>query len=216
MQRAHAGLLVRLREETSREHAALEASVPLLSETVSRADYVRFLTLIGAFHATVEQRVTLVDGLASVVADLPERRKAALIARDLAALGVDAAAFSAGPASLGRCPHEPESRAVVPSIASIDRALGILYVLEGSTLGGQHLHRHLSVSLPEVTASASHFLTCYGPKTGQMWRTFRQHVERAAPELDAEVVIDAAREAFAVLLDWFRPTAAGAVTERVA
>ena len=200
------GLLARLRQETRAAHAALEAAVPLMSESVSRADYVRFMTLVGAFHATVEQQLSGVDGLVDVIADLSERRKTERLESDFSALGLQPAALWAARQSL-RCPLDPERHAFVPSVSSIDRAVGVLYVLEGSTLGSQLLYRHLSVALPEVMARSSSFLCCYGTRTGQMWNAFREQLETAAPQLDHDAVIDAARDAFVVLRDWFRQSA---------
>jgi heme oxygenase len=173
-------LFDRLRRETSELHAEVERLVPLAAIAGSARGYARFLALSWRFQHPLEQRLRQVTGLGGVVPDLDRRLKAHLIVRDLAALG-------APPPSMG---------AGAPEITGVAQAIGCLYVLEGSTLGGQHIHRALLRQQP-AAAGAVQFLTCYGPETGPLWKALRGHAERALPPGEHGRAVEAARASFA-------------------
>lgn len=61
--------------------------------------------------------------------------------------------------------------AVIPAVATWPSALGYLYVLEGSTLGGQLLYRHLRETL-RLTRECTNYLRGYESRTGPQWRAF--------------------------------------------
>ena len=198
-------LIARLRAETATLHARLESLVDLMSPAVTRQQYTAFLRVLWGFHSAVEQQLRTLASLPAVVTDLDERFKSALLEQDLRALG---AALPAGPGAGGRL--------AAPALNGLEQALGTMYVLEGSTLGGQHLYRHLAGLLPETVAEASRFLKCYGANTGRMWNAFRGQLELAEPQLNTDAVIDAARASFIVLMDWFSGQVGGSVEERSA
>jgi heme oxygenase len=95
-------------------------------------------------------------------------------------------------------------------VADTDHALGRLYVLEGSTLGGTFIDRHLA-SLPQLSGVRIRAFSPYGSETGAMWAAFRRVVrERVAAGGDADAMIGSARETFRALAAWCHP-----VRERV-
>jgi heme oxygenase len=57
-----------------------------------------------------------------------------------------------------------------PEPASQAEALGMLYVLEGSTLGGRFILR--AIAARGIAESALSFLDPYGERTGAQWRSF--------------------------------------------
>lgn len=73
----------------------------------------------------------------------------------------------------------PEARSgalpAFPSPASRAEALGMLYVLEGSTLGGRMIARALDAR--GISDPRLRFLDPYGPETGTRWRGFLQVLE---------------------------------------
>jgi heme oxygenase len=83
--------------------------------------------------------------------------------------------------------------------------LGVLYVVEGATLGGAHVLRLVSARLPGEAARASRFLRCYGDgrATGERFRAFASLLERATPPGRAAEVAGAAHDAFRSLHQWF-------------
>lgn len=186
-------LLLRLREETRALHAEVEALVPMLDPSLGLEVYGEFLAALWGVHRPLEQQLDRVDGLRDVVPDLDRRFKSEALGADLAALGVDVDQL---PLAHGG-----------PALDTIARALGCMYVLEGSTLGGQHIHRHLRAVLPVAASEASRFLTCYGAATGSMWNAFREHVARVESDLDVDASVDAACRTFAAVKESFQELA---------
>jgi heme oxygenase len=74
-----------------------------------------------------------------------------------------------------------------PSPANLAEALGMLYVLEGSTLGGHVILRTLRNAGVDCAPLA--FLDPYGPDTGRRWRDFLIVLEQ---ETGSEMRRDAA------------------------
>jgi len=183
-------VLRRLRAETAAEHEAVEGSLDLLSPDLTRTRLVEVLTRMHGFWQAAEaglDRWATAEPAAAERVDWSRRRRSALFAADLATLG-------AGPAS-----DLPE----LPAVAGTDAALGRLYVLEGSSLGGVFIDRHLA-TLPQLAATGR--LTCftpYGDRTGAMWHAFRTATRaRVAEGGDADQVVAAARQTFGALAGW--------------
>ena len=183
-------VLRRLRTETAAEHRAVEDTLDLLSPDLTRTRLVDVLTRMHGFWWSAEAGLDV--WARSQPADAErvgwaQRHRSALFAADLAALG-------AGPAAV-----VPE----LPEVPGTDAALGRLYVLEGSSLGGVSIDRHLA-TLPQLAATGR--LTSfspYGERTGAMWHAFRS-VTRAhvAAGGDADRVVDAGRQTFGALASW--------------
>lgn len=114
-----------MKEATRLRHEALERS-PLLarltSSQLSHSEYECVLRSMLGFHDVAESRLAQVSDRLPL--DTSVRKKAHLAARDLRHLGMSPECIAAIP----RC-------ASIPEISSVDAALGLLYVLEGSTLG---------------------------------------------------------------------------------
>ncbi len=132
--------------------------------------------------------------------DWSRRRRSPLFAADLVALG-------ATPAD-----RVPE----LPPVADTDAALGRLYVLEGSSLGGVFIDRHLA-TLPQLaTAGPLASFSPYGERTGAMWHAFRSVTRaRVAQGGDADRVVHAARQTFGALASWCSAPAAPAARQGV-
>jgi heme oxygenase len=81
------------------------------------------------------------------------------------------------------------------------RVLGSFYVLEGSTLGGQLITRHLS-SADWLPAQGLRYFNPYGSRTGEMWRSFRRWLESQAQHHAANDIVAGARATFVVLQKW--------------
>ena len=95
------------------------------------------------------------------------------------------------------------------AVEDTDQALGRLYVLEGSTLGGTFISRHLATLPtlgPDVRLGA---FSPYGTETGAMWHAYRRVTrERVSGGGDAGRVVGAARSTFGALADWCTPVGA--------
>jgi heme oxygenase len=187
-----ADVLRRLRSETAAEHQAVEDTLDLLSPDLTRERLVDVLTRMHGFWLAAEA------GLDSWADTHPadaqrvgwaDRHRSALFAADLAALGALPAA----------------ARPELADVPGTDAALGRLYVLEGSSLGGVFIDRHLA-TLPQLAdAGRLTAFSPYGARTGAMWHAFRTVTRaRVAEGGDGDALVDAARQTFAALASWCR------------
>ncbi|MGG5811534.1 biliverdin-producing heme oxygenase [Falsiroseomonas sp. CW058] len=178
-----------LRRATDAAHERLHGMAgfrDLAEGRITRAGYAALLRRLLGFHAPFEARLAEVPGLDALI-DLGPRRRAALIRHDLAALGE---------------PAGEERAAVLPPLGSAARALGCLYVTEGSTLGGQQLARALDGLLPPGE-EGRRFLLGHGARHGAMWRDCCAAIEAcgADPARRAEMV-DGAVATFEAFEAW--------------
>ncbi len=191
-------VLLMLRSGTAAEHAELERSLDLLDPALDRGRLTDVLARMHGFWQAAESGLdTWADrhpGDAGRVS-WARRRRAGLFAADLAALGATGAA----------------DRPDLPPPAGTDEAMGRLYVLEGSTLGGVFIDRHLA-SVPGLSGLRLRAFSPYGPETGAMWHAFRRATrDRIAAGGDAAAMVTAARQTFGALAAWCRPAASARV-----
>lgn len=123
---------------------------------------------------------------------LAPRRRLHLLAADLKAAGVCDADVAALPA----CPP--------PVLDSAAEALGSLYVMEGSTLGGRVIQRHVERCLGEAGRAACSYFGGYGAQTGAMWRAFLARLD-TVPAEDGERVGRGATATFERVGWWLDP-----------
>jgi heme oxygenase len=82
------------------------------------------------------------------------------------------------------CPGHPLAGAVLPAIGTKAEALGAMYVLEGSTLGGRIILKTLRSQ--GVSTDQLGFLNPYGSDASALWRAFLNVLEReTAPDQTA-------------------------------
>lgn len=103
---------------------------------LGRASYTGLLGRLYGFHAPMEQAVAAALDNEAYGLDPQSWRRAHLLRNDLLAMGY-------GSADIGHLP----AIAATPALSRA-AAMGCLYVMEGSTLGGRHLARQLDTMLP--------------------------------------------------------------------
>jgi heme oxygenase len=64
----------------------------------------------------------------------------------------------------------------LPTISDFPSAIAVIYVLEGATLGGRTISKHLKSSISVYPDSRGAFFSSYLENIGQMWETFRDGV----------------------------------------
>ena len=128
----------RLKRETAAVHQHLEAQLGLLAPGLDVPRYLRVLETFYGFYVPVETDVMRLAA-ADVPLGFPLRARAALIERDLLALGLSPTDLAALPLCRDR-----------PQLSCVEDLAGCLYVLEGACLGGQVLspllHRRLGLA----------------------------------------------------------------------
>ncbi|MFP2931664.1 biliverdin-producing heme oxygenase [Pyxidicoccus sp. 3LG] len=175
-------LLQRLKTETRPHHERTEAAVRLMDPGLTPDDYRRHLEALHGFYVPLEAQLASRLGAEEPALRAHERWKVPLLEEDLRALGHDAASL----ARLSRCEQ-------LPPLPGIPEALGCFYVLEGSTLGGQLILRHLRRHFASVPVGDFAFFRAYGEEVGPMWRAFGEALTHAAAraasdDFDARVV----------------------------
>jgi heme oxygenase len=95
-------------------------------------------------------------------------------------------------------PPQSKDQPRLPSLESPAQALGSMYVLEGSSLGGQILSRHFEKTLGVRPDSGCRYLSAYGSDTGVMWKIFCEVLE-SRPTAEVPQMTLAAVETFQIL-----------------
>jgi heme oxygenase len=182
--------VARLKAMTRTEHEALEGALPLMRPDVSHAQYRDYLEKAHGFYGPLEAALAAMPGLDDVVPHLSARRRAALAVADLEAQHCSVEALA--------------ERATAP-FASLGEALGCLYVLEGSALGGRVIARHLQQVLA-LTPDALTFLAGRGERMGPLWQELTGALNRAVDEgVPEDDVVAGARACFRDFHAWFVP-----------
>jgi heme oxygenase len=180
-----------LRTGTAAEHEDVERTLDLLDPALTRDRLAAVLDLLHGFWCAAESGLDAwaLDHPADAGhLDWPRRRRAALFADDVRRLGA---------VPSGRVPR-------LPPVGGTDAALGRMYVLEGATLGGVLIDRHLAV-LPALAGIRVRAFSPYGSETGAMWAGFRRFTRaRTTGSGDAGTVLASARSTFAGLAGWCR------------
>jgi len=184
-------LILALRTETAELHVALEKRLPFFSRQLNLDLYRRLMAAYYGFYQPLEQRLQMLALIPSGL-DQSQRIKLPVLRADLIALGMDAAAIEALPV----CRE-------LPQIDSRAAALGVSYVLEGATLGGQVLRRRMAEQLGLDASSGTAFLNVYGDLTGRRWKDFLQYLDdRNLGEAQTLEVTHAAKATFTYFERW--------------
>jgi len=161
---SNSSALAALKSATQHEHEALDTALDLMNPEIEAATYRRHLEAFFGIYAPMEQALAAVGGWSEHGIDLPARCKAASLRADLVTLGVDE------PDALTMCE-------TLPALPSLATAFGALYVLEGASLGGQIISRHVAKQFGYTATHGARFFNGYGARTGEMWMTFRRAVD---------------------------------------
>lgn len=175
-----------LKRETAQLHrAAEEALLPKLTSIRTLADYSAILKTFYGFFAPLQQKIEQHISIADLP-DMSERRQASLALKDLGFL------------------HAPVNNiplcTALPGITNVAEAFGALYVLEGSTLGGQMIGKMLLKNkAAEINEDHLHFFFGYREKTGMKWKTFLEALNK---QTDIDSVIASANHTFSLFQNW--------------
>jgi heme oxygenase len=151
-----------------------------------------YLHLLGKFHGFYQPLEPILAGFSHWSAlglNLAQRRKTPWLLRDLSCLASTTADLPACPA--------------VDWIHDAAAAMGTFYVLEGSTLGGQVIARHVATHLGLTPDHGLAFFSSYGESVGPRWKETREALLRFAEQSGEEdAMVDAAKKTFMALAAW--------------
>jgi heme oxygenase len=182
-------LMDALKEATKEAHDRTEQHSlmgEMMHSPMDLGIYESVLRCFLSFVRPLEARMNAEVDWAALGLDHDARHKTPWLEHDLALLGVDPAAV----------PDAPEA----PAPKGLAEAFGCRYVLEGSTLGGQYIVKHLRKELPQNLREAVAYFDGYGGETGSKWKAFRAFGDRLiADPADIEAACKAANGTFEAL-----------------
>lgn len=181
-------ILSRLRLETQAEHDAIEQVLDLMGSSLTLQNYRQRLEQFYGFYAPLEAALqSHGEGWA-----LARLNKTAHLRQDLQHLRVVIE-------DLPLCRQ-------LPQLETQADVLGCLYVLEGATLGGQMITRHVRATLGITPTTGGRFFEGYAQDTAKMWQTMRQLLVSCA--LDTRIenkMVASAKATFSALYHWCDP-----------
>lgn len=183
--------LKKLKSETQEAHNKIEQSPltrAIVEKSIRREEYAELLKRFLRFYAPCEKRIRDSSLWQAPALSLESRQKSPLLEEDLEFLGY-APGASQNLQDYGALPQLQEKEAI----------LGYLYVVEGSTLGGQIMGRSIADHLGLAKGKGASFFNSYGKENlAKMWRSFQYFLEdyvRAFPETQAPI-IESAQQTF--------------------
>ncbi len=177
--RAMEDLPSRLRRETADLHVAVEGATGLPGSVRDRRDYLSLLSRLDGFHQAAELAIAdprWADQWAQIAIDLSRHRRAHLLKDDLEAM------------------HAPRpGPATFEGIDDFPSALGCLYVVEGSALGGRVIGPAIRSAIGDVP---TRFFDSVGRGHPSPWRSLKEALRRFGDSGDCDAVVEGARVTF--------------------
>jgi len=155
----------RLRSETSELHREIEARLGFPDSIRDLAAYRSCLVSYYRLYSPIESCLAAFPDWDGNGIGLRERLQGPRLLRDLEALDVAAASCKAAGGEW------------VPLVPDFAHALGVFYVLEGSTLGAQYILRRLREALGNQIDGADAFFRGHGAASGTMWNTAKRAID---------------------------------------
>jgi heme oxygenase len=173
-----------LKESTQPSHLALEKKmVSMIKRIRTRQDYVKFLKLMYGYYSALEGRVQ--DYLADV--EISNRRKAQRLLEDIKHF---------------ESSSTPEVCKDLPPITSHAEALGAMYVMEGSTMGGKIIAKMIKGQAGIDGPSGFSFFNGYGEDSAKMWEEFKAFLNKPLDEMEKLNLILTANRTFNTFYKW--------------
>lgn len=178
--------LGRLKRETAIEHEHVESLMPLMSFSLEEHRYRVALVSLHGFIRGWEAWSEL-HAPKELHSMLSERQRSHFLEADLLYFGENPSQFHYVPAD--------------KNLTGKAGFLGAMYVIEGSSLGGQYIAHHVEKVLNLTVGQGDAYFRGYGKRTGSMWHEFQQ-VLAAVPDDETEAVIAAAKNTYEAFGKW--------------
>ena len=179
-----------LKEKTLFEHHTLEEKMnsgKIFTGDFTLEDYEQMVEFNYRFFNNFEDEVfDLIPANIAEDLNLSERRKFPSLQKDADDLGLNISDEIA---------HE--------QIMNFAQSMGVLYVMEGATLGGNVMKKNLK-KIPEFADLKFHYFGIYGLSTGEKWQQFKEILNKNIHSgEDREQCLIGAKTAFNYLLGLF-------------
>ncbi|WP_458460099.1 biliverdin-producing heme oxygenase [Paenibacillus sp.] len=188
-------IMERLKSETAHYHRQVEQNTyakAIMNQTVSIEEYKKYLEKFYGFLKPLEDQAVQQPFWGDTGLDMEIRGKAGLLEKDLRNLGASEEEIS----QLPLCEE-------LPDISTPARLFGYLYVIEGSTNGGQIMTKRLSQFLPIEADRGLEYFNAYGTETRTRWSEFAELLQQSISSTeDHDVMVHTASETFRLLDQW--------------
>jgi len=178
-----------LRAETAEKHKELESLMfvnEIMNNSLSTEAYKKLLTINYIIHQKLENKLAnMLDADLAEKLQMNDRLKLSSLEKDLQYWGIDNLTLPALNFEL----FVPEK--------NVAEVLGALYVLEGATLGGNVIKKHILAN-PNFQGAEDglNYYGVYGEELGSKWKTFVSILNESVPEADYEACVNSANETF--------------------
>ena len=175
----------KLKEGTRVQHEEVEKQMyadEIFNKTLTSAQYKQLIITNYIFHALLEDTISaaLPQNIQSQI-QIDKRRKLPALEADIKELQLSV-------------PFDTEIP--VPEIHNSNQALGVLYVMEGATLGGNVIVKHLKQT-PGFNSVQFHYYGIYQEQTGPYWKSFTDCINQSVT--DDNACVQSAVDAFDLL-----------------
>lgn len=183
-----------LKSATGQLHKTIESTALsriIISPEISPAVYAYYLKVMYVVHRAIDEQVYPL--LNSIVPDLNERSRTVQLEKDLTV-------------------WKKESNAVLSfekplfGEMSTAHALGMLYVIEGSTLGGRFILKNIQAAFTGAHQQGEGllYLQGYGEHTGSKWKALLEIVNHYAVKHNSgDEIIAGAKQLYGVMQELF-------------
>ena len=184
-------ILNTIKEETKTHHQQVEkVLVQELKNLKNKDDYARLLERLLLFYKPIEVDLhEVIDD--ALIPDISERKHTQRILTDLELL------------EHGLPMEFPKSQL---KISSPSYALGVLYVIEGSTLGGQVISKMIHNNLYLEGVDATNYFGSYKELNGDMWKKFGNRISEIENSVEQKELFQGAKDTFDSLKYWLETT----------
>jgi heme oxygenase (biliverdin-IX-beta and delta-forming) len=184
-------ILQLIKEKTADHHKALEDSQlmrPISMGVISPNEYIEILKKFYGYFSPLENKIEKFEEVYTYLPDYSSRRKSHSLLTDLRNLKYKG--------DLPVCKN-------LPSVRDTAEAFGCLYVMEGSTLGGETISKILSESLKLHPYNGASFFNGYGEDTLAKWKNFRNALQMYSSKYNKhESIVESANDTFLKLREW--------------
>ena len=182
-----------LRTQTAEKHQQLESLMfvnDIMNNSLSIDDYKKLLTINYIIHQKLENKLAnMLDNEIAEQLQMKNRLKLDSLEKDLSYWEIDAVSLPALNFEL-----------FVPEKNNAE-VLGALYVLEGATLGGNIIKKHiLANSNFKGKEDGINYYGVYGDELSAKWKTFVSVLNKTVQEADYEKTVNSANETFENLI----------------
>lgn len=184
-------ILDEIKHQTKSSHQQVEkVLIHELKNLRNKDDYGKLLERLFLFYKPIEVILhnTIDD---SMIPDISKRKHTHHILRDLELLDYQ----------MENTPQKSSLNITTPSYA-----FGVLYVIEGSTMGGQIISKMLHSKIEMGGLDATNYFSSYREDNHAMWTAFRNHILELEKALNPNEMLRGAKDTFEKLEDFLKCT----------